>query len=122
VNGAQLSAGEVGPLSSGKIRSGRTFTSSDAASDVAVIDSSYAAQNKLAVGSKINVGGTSFTVIGIASQPQGGNPADVYIPLRRAQALAGLKNEVNTIYVAASSASVIPPCPGRSRVSSPRRP
>jgi putative ABC transport system permease protein len=108
VNGAQLSAGEVGPLSSGKIRSGRTFTSSDAASDVAVIDSSYAAQNKLAVGSKINVGGTSFTVIGIASQPQGGNPADVYIPLRRAQALAGLKNEVNTIYVAASSASVIP--------------
>ena len=108
VNGAQLSAGEVGPLSSGKIRSGRTFTSSDAASDVAVIDSSYAAQNKLTVGSKINVGGTSFTVIGIASQPQGGSPADVYIPLRRAQALAGLKNEVNTIYVAASSASVIP--------------
>ncbi len=108
VNGAQLSAGEVGPLSSGKIRSGRTFTSSDAASDVAVIDSSYAAQNKLTTGSKINVAGTSFTVIGIASQPQGGNPADVYIPLGRAQALAGLKNEVNTIYVAASSASMIP--------------
>jgi ABC-type antimicrobial peptide transport system permease subunit len=31
----------------------------------------------------------------------------VFIPLARAQALAGLKNEVNTIYVAATSASQI---------------
>jgi ABC-type lipoprotein release transport system permease subunit len=107
VNGTQLSAGEVGPLSSGKITSGRTFTTADAASDVAVVDSSYATQNKLTAGSKIKVGGTSFTVIGIVSQPQGASPANVYIPLGRAQALAGMKNQVNTIYVAASSASLI---------------
>jgi ABC-type antimicrobial peptide transport system permease subunit len=47
-------------------------------------------------------------VIGIVSQPQGGSPADVYIPLGRAEALAGMKNQVNTIYVAASSATMIP--------------
>lgn len=108
VNGTQLSAGEVGPLSSGKITSGRTFTSSDAAADVAVLDSGYATQHKLTTGSKIDVAGTGFTVIGIVSQPQGGSPADVYIPLGRAQALAGMKNQVNTVYVAASSASTIP--------------
>ena len=107
VNGTQLTAGEVGPLSSSKITSGRTFTSADASSNVAVVDSSYAKQNKLTSGSKINVGGTSFKVIGIVKQPQGGSPANVYIPLGRAQALAGMKNQVNTIYVAASSATMI---------------
>jgi ABC-type lipoprotein release transport system permease subunit len=107
VNGTQLTAGEVGPLSSSKITSGRTFTSADASSNVAVVDSSYAKQNKLTTGSKINVGGTSFKVIGIVKQPQGGSPANVYIPLGRAQALAGMKNQVNTIYVAASSATMI---------------
>jgi ABC-type lipoprotein release transport system permease subunit len=107
VNGTQISAGEVGPLSSSKITSGRTFTSADANSNVAVIDSSYAKQNKLTTGSKISVGGTSFKVIGIARQPQGGSPANVYIPLARAQALAGMKNQVNTIYVAASSSTMI---------------
>ena len=47
VNGTQISAGEVGPLSSGKLTSGRTFASADATSNVAVIDSGYAKQNKL---------------------------------------------------------------------------
>src|SRR5215475_6585429 len=107
VNGTQISAGEVGPLSSGKIASGRTFTTADASSNVAVIDSSYAKQNKLTTSSKINVGGTSFKVIGIVKQPQGGSPANVYIPLGRAQALASMKNQVNTIYVAASSSTMI---------------
>src|SRR5215469_17025594 len=107
VNGTQISAGEVGPLSSSKITSGRTFTTADAKSNVAVIDSSYAKQNKLTTSSKINVGGTSFKVIGIVRQPQGGSPASVYIPLGRAQALANMKNQVNTIYVAASSSTMI---------------
>jgi len=107
VNGTQISASEVGPLSSGKITSGRTFSTADANSNVAVIDSSYARQSKLTTGSKINVGGTSFKVIGIVKQPQGGSPANVYIPLGRAQALASMKNQVNTIYVAASSATQI---------------
>jgi ABC-type antimicrobial peptide transport system permease subunit len=107
VNGTQISAGEVGPLSSGKITSGRTFTTADANANVAVLDSSYAKQSKLTTGSKINVGGTSFKVIGVVKQPQGGSPANVYIPLGRAQALASMKNQVNTIYVAASSSTMI---------------
>jgi ABC-type antimicrobial peptide transport system permease subunit len=46
-------------------------------------------------------------VIGIVSEPAGDNPSDVYIPLGVAQNLAAMKNEVNTIYVAASTASAI---------------
>jgi ABC-type antimicrobial peptide transport system permease subunit len=112
VNGVDLSAGELGPLSSGKLSSGRTFTTSDASSDVAVIDANYAAQNKLKVGFTVAIGNsagtaTNFKVIGIVSEPAGDNPADVYIPLAVAQKLAGLRGDVNTIYVAASSSSAI---------------
>jgi ABC-type antimicrobial peptide transport system permease subunit len=76
------------------------------------VDSSYAAQNKLSVGSTIAIGNskgttTNFKVVGIVSEPAGDNPSDVYIPIGVAQSLANLKNDVNTVYVAASSASAI---------------
>jgi putative ABC transport system permease protein len=113
VDGVDIATGELGPLSAGKITSGRTFGGSDANSDVAVVDSDYATQNKVAVGSTVDVAKTNFKVVGIVSEPSGGDNSDVYIPLARAQALAtaigggSLKNDVNTIYVAAASASDI---------------
>ena len=112
VNGVDIANGELGPLSTGKISSGRTFTTADNASDVALVDSSYATQNKLKVGSTIAVGNsknaaTNFKVVGIVSEPAGDNPADVYIPLGVAQSLANLKNDVNTIYVTASNSGDI---------------
>ena len=107
VSGVDLSQGELGPLSSGKVTAGRTFTAADATSNVAVVDSDYAKQAKLKVGSSITIAKKSFKVIGVVSVPAGASAADTYIPLARAQALAYLKNKVNTVYVAASSASDI---------------
>jgi ABC-type antimicrobial peptide transport system permease subunit len=107
VLGVDTSAGRVGPLSSDKIASGRTFTTAEANSDVALVDANYARQHKLATGSHITVGSASFTVIGTVAEPQGGTTTDVYIPLQRAQSLAGMTGEVNTIYVAAASAADI---------------
>ena len=107
VLGVDTSAGRVGPLSSDKIASGRTFTAAEANSDVALLDANYARQHKLATGSKITVGSATFTVIGTVAEPQGGTTTDAYIPLRRAQSLAGMTGQVNTIYVAAASAADI---------------
>ena len=112
VDGVDISAGELGPLSSGKLSAGRTFTTADASSDVALVDASYATQNKLSVGSTIAIGNssgtaTNFKVVGIVSEPAGDNPSDVYIPIGVAQKLANMKNDVNTIYVAASNSSAI---------------
>ncbi|HEX4397055.1 MAG TPA: ABC transporter permease [Trebonia sp.] len=112
VNGVDIANGELGPLSTGKVSSGRTFTTADNASDVALVDASYATQNKLKVGSTIAVGNskntaTNFKVVGIVSEPAGDNPADVYIPLGVAQTLANMKNDVNTIYVTASNSGDI---------------
>jgi len=79
-----------------------------------VVDSSYAKANKLSVGSRIAVAKTSFTVIGIISQPQGGGAANVYVPLARAQALhisrreQRVEGQIDRIYVAAASSAAIP--------------
>jgi putative ABC transport system permease protein len=107
VTGVDLGAGELGPLSTGKLTGGSTFTSADASSDVAVVQASYATSNKLAVGGTITVDKVNFKIIGIVSEPSGASPSDVYIPLAVAQSLAGMKNQVNTIYVAADNASNI---------------
>jgi putative ABC transport system permease protein len=105
VSGVDLNTGALGPLSSARLKSGRTFASSDAAANVAVVNADYATQKKLSIGSAVTVAKTSFKVVGIASA--GSNASDVFIPLARAQALASLKGKVNTIYVAADSASNI---------------
>jgi len=113
VDGVDTSHLGLGPLSAGTITSGRSLRSTDATSNVAVVDSGYAASHKLKVGSTVHIVKHSFKVIGIVAQPQSGSPPNVYIPLARAQAIGtaagkSLKHEVNTIYVTATSAAVIP--------------
>jgi putative ABC transport system permease protein len=103
VDGVDIANGELGPLSTGKLTAGATFTSSDTSAYDAVVDSDYATSNKISVGSTITVDKKSFKVIGIVSEPSGDTPSDVYIPLTLAQSLAGLKNDVNEVYVAATS-------------------
>ena len=46
----------------------------------------------------------TFTVVGIAKTPLGGQSSDVYVKLAQLQALSGRKGRVNTVYVRAESA------------------
>jgi putative ABC transport system permease protein len=109
VSGVDLSSGgqALGPLSNGTLSSGRTLKSSDATSDVAVIDSSYAKSANLKVGSDVTIANTKFPVVGIVTEPASDSSSDIYIPLARAQALASMTGKVNTIYVAADSSADI---------------
>jgi putative ABC transport system permease protein len=112
VDGVDTGHSSLGPLSSGTISSGHSFTAADADSDVAVVDSGYATSNNLKVGSTVTIDSVKFTVIGIVRQPQASSPNDVYIPLQVAQALKtgplGVETgDVNTIYVTAASAADI---------------
>jgi putative ABC transport system permease protein len=102
-----LARPDIGPLSSTRIIAGRTFAAADAGAKVALLDAAYAQQQHLKVGSTITVAGAALKVIGIVSRPEGSAPSDAYIPLQRAQSLAGLANQVNVIYVAAASAAEI---------------
>lgn len=113
VDGVDLSQLRLGPFASAMLRAGRLFQAADANANVALVEASYAAANKLTVGSTITIAHVPFKVIGIVAQPQSAGAAQVYIPLGRAQALAATLeipssvNKVDTIYVvAASSADV----------------
>jgi putative ABC transport system permease protein len=112
VDGVDIGHSSLGPLSSGRLTSGHSFTAAETDSYVAVVDSGYATSNNLKVGSTISIDKVKFTVIGIVRQGQASSPNDVYIPLARAQALkaggAAETGDVNTIYVTAASAADIP--------------
>jgi ABC-type antimicrobial peptide transport system permease subunit len=103
VDGVDIANGELGPLSTGKLSSGATFTSADTTAHLALVDSNYATSNKVKVGDKVTIDKTSFTVIGIVTAPSGDTPPDYYIPLTVAQTLASMKNDVNEIYVTATN-------------------
>ena len=107
VTGVDPTNDALGPLSSGTITSGHSITAAEANDNVAVVDSNYAKSENLKTGSKITVAGKSFTIVGVVAAAQGVTDADVYIPLARAQSLASMPSEVNTIYVSAASASDI---------------
>jgi ABC-type antimicrobial peptide transport system permease subunit len=105
VGGVDVRAAGLGPLASGKLTAGRGFAASDADSAVVVVDAGFATQQQLIVGSTVTVAEKPFDVVGIVNQPPGAIPASVYIPLARAQALARMGDDINTIYVAAERAS-----------------
>ena len=78
----------LGPLSSASLVSGHSFTAADSDADVALVDSGYAKANGLKIGSALTIQQVKYTVMGIVSQPQEGNPTDVYVPLAQAQAMS----------------------------------
>ncbi len=107
VTGVDPAHDSPGPLSASTITSGYNLSTAESHSNVAVVGADYARAQNLKVGSKLTVAGKTFRVVGIVQPAQGVTAADVYIPLARAQALANLPGEVNTIYVSAASAADI---------------
>jgi putative ABC transport system permease protein len=111
LDGVDTGHPSLGTLSTASLTSGHSFTAADADADVAVVDSGYAKAHSLKVGSVLTIDKIKFTVIGIVRQAQASSPPDIYVPLKLAQALSvqtgSLKNDVNTIYVAAASAADI---------------
>lgn len=99
VFGTDVAHTALGPLTSSKITSGRTFRTTETDAKVAVADSAYAKTKNYKVGSAVTIKGTTFTVIGIATADSGDSAADLYIPLQQAQTLADEKAKVTTIYV-----------------------
>lgn len=107
VYGTDVTKPALGPLTSSKITSGRTFKPSETNAKVAVVDSAYAEQQNLKVGSSVTIKGVTFQIIGIATADSGDSAANLYIPLQQAQTLADAKSEVTTIYVKATNSQQI---------------
>ncbi|MGA5440658.1 ABC transporter permease [Streptomyces griseoincarnatus] len=104
VYGTDVTHPEMGPLSSSEITEGRGFETSEASAKVAVVDSAYAQEKKLAAGGTVTVSDTKFEIIGVATATSGDVAANVYLPLAQAQTLADAKDKITTVYVQADDA------------------
>ena len=104
MQGVDVSDLTIGPMSSVTLKSGRELTSSDSTSAVAVVNSSYATQESIKVGSTETLGGTKFTVVGIVTTS---SSEDYFIPLAEAQKISSETGKVTTVYVKATSSTEI---------------
>ncbi|MET7700942.1 ABC transporter permease [Streptomyces sp. NPDC005485] len=107
VYGTDVTKPALGPLTSSKITSGRTFRTTETNAELVVADKSYAKEKKLKVGSTVTVKSVKYKVIGIATPDSGDAAANLYIPLKQAQTLSDSKDKVTTIYVKASDSQQI---------------
>jgi putative ABC transport system permease protein len=94
-----------GLVTTSQVTKGRFL--SPAGGHQALVSDSYAAKHSLKVGSKVDLNGTTFVVVGIVSPPLGGQTADVYLPLQQLQKLAGEKGLVNVALVRADQSSQV---------------
>ncbi|MFE7649962.1 ABC transporter permease [Streptomyces phaeoluteigriseus] len=107
VFGTDVTEPALGPLTSSKITSGRTFKTTETNAEVAVVDSAYAKEKQLKAGSTVTIKGVTYSVIGIATADSGDAAADVYIPLTQAQTLSDSADKVTTVYVRATDSQKI---------------
>ncbi len=102
VSGVDERVRALGAITPGQVATGRYFRAGSARE--AILNESYAGRESLGIGDTIKLGGMTFTVVGIAKTPLGGQSSDVYVKLAQLQALSGRKGRVNTVYVRAESA------------------
>ena len=103
IGGVQMSDSAMGLVTASQVTKGRFLRGAHEA----LLSATYAARQKLKVGSKLDLNGTKFTVVGLVSPPLGGQSADVYVPLAQLQKLAGLKGLVNVVLVRANDSSSV---------------
>jgi ABC-type antimicrobial peptide transport system permease subunit len=101
VAGVDARSRELGAITPGQVTTGRYF-GSDGARE-AILNESYASRENLGLGDAIELGGKTFSVVGIAETPLGGQSSDAYLRLSQLQELADRAGRVNTVYVRAES-------------------
>jgi ABC-type antimicrobial peptide transport system permease subunit len=92
----------IGLVTPDQLSKGRWLTTS--APNEVLLNAAYANKNSLALGSKFEINGTTFTVAGIVNPTLAGTTADIYFPLATLQKLAGKSGRVTQVLVKASDA------------------
>jgi ABC-type antimicrobial peptide transport system permease subunit len=105
IGGVDPASPTMGVVTEAQVTKGRFLSAKRG--DEALVSTAYAAKQKLKLGSKLDLNGHAFTVVGLVDPPLGGQTADVYLPLARLQSLASQKGLVNVMLVRASSSSKV---------------
>ena len=97
IGGVQLGDETMGLVTAAQVREGRFLEGGREA----LVAAAYAARHQLEVGSKLDLNGTAFTIVGLVDPPLGGQGVDVYLPLAQLQQLADQQGLVNVVLVRA---------------------
>ena len=103
IGGVELGDPSMGLVTAAQVTNGRYLRGGREA----LVSATYAARRSLKVGSKLNLNGTAFTVVGLVEPPLGGQGVDVYLPLAQLQKLSGQKDLVNLVLVRADDGSSV---------------
>jgi len=103
VSGVDTANPDLGLLTQSRVSDGSYIDGAD----TAVVSSSYATGNDLAVGDEVGVGERSFEIVGISEGAVDGQSSDIYVELGALQKLAGMEGRVNTVQVEAASAGQV---------------
>jgi ABC-type antimicrobial peptide transport system permease subunit len=101
IGGVDQTHPAMGVVTASQVTKGRYLGASGGRE--ALVATTYAAKHSLKLGSKLDLNGTSFTVVGLVSPPLGGQSADVYLPLQQLQKLAKQTGLANVVLVRAAS-------------------
>lgn len=108
IAGVDLTTPGIGVVTSALVANGRFINASEGGgAHEALLSASYASRQGLKVGSKLDLNGTVFTVVGLVRPPLGGQTADVYVGLAQLQVLASQKSTVNVLLVRAADGSSV---------------
>ena len=108
IAGVDATTPDIGVVTTSLVSSGRFIAASKGAgAHEALLSSTYASRESLRVGSKLDLNGTNFTVVGLVRPPLGGQTADVYISLPQLQVLASQKGSVNVLLVRAENGASV---------------
>lgn len=99
IGGVDMTQTDIGIVTPALVTKGRYLQKTGDA----LVTRTYASREGLKVGSKLDLNGTRFTVVGLVRAPLGGQTADVYVPLAQLQKLSSQKGQVNVVLVRASS-------------------
>ena len=103
IGGVELGDPSMGLVTSAQVTAGRYLQGGREA----LVSAAYARRKALKVGSRLNLNGTSFTVVGLVKPPLGGQGVDVYLPLAQLQKLSGQKDLVNVVLVRADNSGSV---------------
>jgi ABC-type antimicrobial peptide transport system permease subunit len=103
VTGVDQTRPDIAPVTPSQVVKGAYFTATGAPRE-AIVSSAYAGTKDLAVGDTIDLGGTAFRIVGVASPPIGGTASDVYVKLATLQKIADDGEQVSAVQVRAASA------------------
>lgn len=105
VSGIDTSKPDLGLITPSQIQSGSYFNSG--ARREAILNQSYARREQISIGDKFELGGKSYTVVGFARLPLGGQASDVYVRLGELQRLSDREGRINVLQVRATDSSVV---------------